>query len=69
MGNMKKLVPLSKSKAQKMGIVQVDGKLMFDSSKLTSKKKYQSKEKVAERPAKLKPAEKLNKQDEAKGLY
>jgi hypothetical protein len=69
MANIRKLVPLSKSKAQKMGIVQVGGKLMFDSSRLTEKKKYQSKEVVPARKPKPKLAERQVKEDESKGLY
>ena len=66
---LKKLVPLSKSMAKRLGVVETKTGLMFDTSKLTVKKKYQSKVTVSERPDKPKPKEKADKADEAKGLY
>lgn len=68
MGKLK-LVPLSKTMAKKLGVVQTKNGLMYDTSKVVDKKKYQSKDKVSPREPKLKPQERLNKQDEAKGLY
>lgn len=67
MGKLKKLVPVSKSMYKKLGLIQTTNGLMYDKSKITDKKKYQSKEVVSPRKPKL--AERLDKQDEAKGLY
>lgn len=72
MGN--KLVPVSKKIATKLGLVKTKQGLMIKSSRLIDKKRYQSKVEEPSNPvpktkAEVKLKQKLDKQDEAKGLY